>query len=116
MDFNTLKGYVQAYIRSSYETGEGVGGSGHMASLAAGLDRIEKWEEVGSGQELRYVVVAIFTCTRESEFGGESTRYKKRFTFSSGGDLLAEETLETKVTDLLTGEENDGGDIPLPPL
>ena len=87
--------------------GEGTGGSGHMASVGLGGPELVERKEVE--HEGRTCVEAIYTYSidRESEFGGESRRFRCRALIDNGGGILETSTIKETVYDVLTGEEHD---------
>lgn len=95
-------------MKSTHWLGEGAGGSGHMASVGLAGPEIISHRPVQFRDRPCVEVVYTYGIDRESEFGGEAYRYKKKAVLSRSGEVLDSETLEEKVYDLLTGEERRG--------
>ncbi len=108
MDRDKALEAIRKMIHEDHWFGEGAGGSGHLASVGLGNLEIISQEEAEFQDQPCIAVVCACSVDRESEFGGESRRYKKRRVLSRSGKVLDRQTLEEKVFDLLTGEEREG--------
>ncbi len=87
-----------------------------MVSIGLGRVELLEWKKIEGGGPLAYEALIEYDLVRESEFGGESTHYKKKILLDGEGRLKKRETLECRTYDLLTGKEINYNDFDFPEL
>ncbi len=106
MDIKAAEKIVADYINEAHTFGEGVGGSGHMASTGLSSCKVKAIDEATHNQQPCTRIAYSYEVTRMSEFGGETYGYEGHLLVQEGKAVWNEITTEY-VRDLLAFDDDE---------
>ena len=93
------------HIEKAHWFGEGVGGSGHMATVYPSMPSILSVEDTIIKDKHCVKILYSYDIIRESEFGGTVNSYKKELILDATMNVVSEKEIDHRVRRLLEPPE-----------